>query len=676
MKKIKSLIPYILMLAMLLALIPAASLRLAVEKSNNNVIMSLYYNDLYNKVSPKKQQEMLDAYKAEGITLLSVTEEDVNSMIAKGALTCIKFNVLKHKYDQESIDIATHIETNYPELSYDCYLLMTKYEDTKEKLDQWIPAKYTEDEFMMLESYKDMHLYAYLDGRQDLWNVSLGFNEDTIAMLKDQGFDIALVHKVKNYQKTDYLAEIDRLVKTYDVQYFNIKEDGAKFNDDQPNEKNPQGIADIITNNNLTLLLTENTDQLSNQKCVGYQLIFDQVMEKGTKKVLRSYETYDDSQSDDTFYSHRVEQFFNSTIDRNIRFVMITQLAPKGEDYETLSELTLTAAKEYKEKIEAVGFTVGSEPAPYDYTASTKVNAALAAVIMVMMLLVMVEALFACPQKFTWLALVLAVFAFSGTFVLPQSLLSLYATAFAGLLPCFCVTMVFLLVKKLNKKLPTLAEVPLVVLFAVAVMCLGGMVTGSLLSGLPYYINNQIFRGIKITLLLPLAYSAVAFYCMFIKTDKKSLLLDLKTLLCADIKVYWMLLAAVVGAVGVYYIIRSGNVNEISSFEKTLRSTVTDIFPHRPRTKEFLLGYPALVLFVYYMRNTDVKLLQWLLAVASSILVASVSNSFCHVFTNLTTIYMRVVNGLLLGAVISLAVYIGNLILVCIAKKIAAKLKD
>ena len=70
------------------------------------------------------------------------------------------------------------------------------------------------------------------------------------------------------------------------------------------------------------------------------------------------------------------------------------------------------------------------------------------------------------------------------------------------------------------------------------------------------------------------------------------------------------------------------------------------------------------------MKKTNFKLIQAVLVAGSAILAASVSNSFCHVFTDATTIYLRVVNGLIIGAVISVVVYFANIVLVKIVKRI------
>ena len=137
----------------------------------------------------------------------------------------------------------------------------------------------------------------------------------------------------------------------------------------------------------------------------------------------------------------------------------------------------------------------------------------------------------------------------------------------------------------------------------------------------------------------------------------------------ARIQVYWVILAAIFGGIAYYYILRSGNVNSIGFLEQGMRTKITDFFVERPRTKEFLLGYPALMLFVFYMKKGH-RPLGWAFAVGSSILAASISNTFCHVFTGTTTIYMRVINGLLLGVLTCIVVYFVNWILYLAARRL------
>ena len=666
----------ILIAVMFLLLIPGISLRLNSEKANKSVVISLLYNDIRNKLNKADLDATLAEYKKSGINTVSIMEDDINSLVARGDLTCIKYNVLHHKYDSQSIAIAEFIASRCPDVSYDSYILLVSKNETKKKLSYMFPKKYTEKDYAFAGTFDGLDLYVLYDGRIQLWNYALGYDEELIEDIHNQGFNISLVYKVKNYQKLDYLEDIDRIVKKYNVEYFNIKEGAQEDQNAEKLDGNYKGIAEIINKNNLTLVVTENTDQLSNQKCFGYDYIFNSVM-NGSKKVIRSYETYDDSQSDSTNYKYRATQYFNSTVDRNIRFITVTQIAVADVPYEECASLTLKAANEYKGKIANEGYTVNGDVARTNYHPDKELNGAASVVMAIMFLLIMFEIITGKKDiKITIGAVILSVLGFLATFVMPASLLSLYPTVFCIIQSCFAMTVVLWFIKKYKEKLNSVILAILSVVIILITLLLGAVAMGCMLSGISYYMNNDIFRGIKLSLIVPVFYTAVLYYFMFIKTEKRSILQDVRKVFMADIKVYWVVIGAVILGVGLYYIIRSGNVNKISGLEQTMRNTLTDIFPARPRTKEFLIGYPALVLLAYYMKNSKIHIINWVLAVGASILAASVTNSFCHVFTDFSFIVSRTINGMLIGVLVSVFVYIANLVLVKIIKTISKRLTE
>lgn len=669
---------WLIVAAMFIGFIPSVVRRVTNENNNRTVVMSVLYNDVKNKVSPVKLADTLEKYKKLGVNTVSVMEDDVNSMVSRGEVTCIKFNTLRHKYDDESVEIAEHIRRAYPQVSYDSYLLIAKNDRTKEKLETMIPLKYAGNEYVKIDGVEGMDIYAFFDGREKLWNMTLGYDRSEIEHLKALGFDIALVYKIKNYSNRNYISYIENVVEEYDVRYFNIKAYDLPYDEEDIIKANYNWIGRMINKNDMTLVVTENVDQLSNQKGMGYEKIFNTVMSKsGSNKVLRAYETYDDSQNEETHYEYRVNQYFNSSVDRNIRFITITQIAADRIPFEECADYTIKAVKTYMEKAEECGFTFGTEPTPFDYKTEVRFPSACAAVIMILLVLMAAEMLFGMTnKKLRIAALVVSVLAFAATFVLPLKLVLLYPTVYCLVISCFAMTVVMKLTVAMGQKYKTLTEVFIVAVVMLAILCIGALGMGAMLSGIDYYINNYIFRGIKLSLMVPLVFTAAAFYfASYKKEERESFVPTVKKVLVSDIKVYWVLVGGFIAMIGMYYIIRSGNVNRISSLEQAMRTAITNTFPARPRTKEFLIGYPSLVLFVYYLRNSNIKLISWFFAVGTSILSASVMNSFCHVFTDLSVIYMRVVNGILIGAVVCVFAYVGNLVLVRIVNSLFPKLK-
>lgn len=661
---------------MIAVLIPGLVTRVNSESKNKNVTISILYNDIYNKVTEKTVNEFLYSCQKAGIDTVSFMEDDLNALVARGDVTSIKYNVLRHKYDDESIRIADTIAKNCPDVSYDSHIILAKKDKTKNKLKKMIPAKFNSSSVAYLENIEGMDVYVFYDGRKQLWDFAFGYDEELIDSVAKKGFNISLIFKVKNYDKQDYIKNMDKLIKKHNIEYINLKEDAYTVSDKDIIKENYKGLANLIKDNNMTLVVTENSSQLSNQKFMGYSDVFNSVMSKnGTKKVIRSYETYDDSHSVGLDYSYRVSQFFNSTIDRNIRFITVTQMVLDEIPFDECADYTVEAAKTYKKLIEEAGYTVGSATPAYNYHVNKTLNHAACAVIMVMFALIICQNVLGLKKFYiAVIGIAIAAIAFGATFVLPDSLVNLYPTAYSAIMSCFAMTLIltFIKTKSSDMKLWTL----ILSTFALTVVSL--LITsvgmGVMLSGVDYYINNDIFRGIKISLLVPLAFTAVSYYLMFMRTEKTQLIKTTSKILRSEIKVYWVIIAGLLGIIGMKYIVRSGNVNSISMIEQTLRNTVTEIFQERPRTKEFLIGYPALLLFVYYSKCYNLKLINWILAVGASILTASITNSFCHVFTDYTTIVMRVVNGLIAGLFVCVIAYFANLILIKIAETIKKKI--
>lgn len=663
MKKLNKFLPWILIVVLLCALVPSALNRVNNENENKNIVPAVLYKDFSMVLSESDTDKYLDEFKKSGVTHLALMEEDINSLVLNGIITNIKYNVLLHKYDEESMIIAEELR-KYPAVVNDSYVIITKREESKELLAKWIPEKYTEDEYCHITSGGN-DVYCIYDGSPNTWEIVMGYDEKQFMYAKENGFEIAMIFKIKNYKTDAYLEEMDRLIKKYNVKYLNIKDDGRHPENEQDAMMHIEGISKLIKDNNMTLVVTENTDQLSNQRPIGYNKIF----KENSNKVVRAYETYD-MQDDPTNYMFRYHQYLNSTIDRNLKFITITMIDAPKKSFAEQTELTIKATKTYIDKVKELGYNISDVTADYsDYQGNVAYTSAISAAILVLMLLLIIRLLAGkTMEKLSICGYIIALLAMVLTYFMPLSLVYLYPTACAALLPCFAIAVMFAFVKNNKDKVNTFILTVSGIAVVLVCLCAGALMLASMLSGIEYYVNNLIFRGIKLSLFFPVLFSVVAYYFMFLKNNEKTILQEIVTVANAKISVYWLVIFGVFALAGAVYIIRSGNVNEISSLESWMRHTITEIFAARPRTKEFLIGYPCLALFVYYIKNTDVKVVSFIAGVGSSILAASATNTFCHVFTDLTTIYMRVVNGLVIGLIVCAVVSVANIIIVKICK--------
>jgi len=112
----------------------------------------------------------------------------------------------------------------------------------------------------------------------------------------------------------------------------------------------------------------------------------------------------------------------------------------------------------------------------------------------------------------------------------------------------------------------------------------------------------------------------------------------------------------VAAGVGFIYLIRSGNfpLIPVSEVEFQFRSFLADLFTVRPRTKEFLIGYPAVMVSVWLGRPALRRWWGYVLAALAGIGVSSVLNTFSHLHIPALTSVTRTVAGLVLGLIVGL----------------------
>ncbi len=172
---------------------------------------------------------------------------------------------------------------------------------------------------------------------------------------------------------------------------------------------------------------------------------------------------------------------------------------------------------------------------------------------------------------------------------------------------------------------------------------LGGLILTGYFSVPLYMYRMSTFSGVKLTLLLPLM------LVLLIDLHKKEHPESLKEIL--NRPPLWSELVVAGGLVlaALIMIVRSGNFGFVNNSEILLRDYLERVLIARPRTKEFLLGYPALVIW-YYLKRHDLWA-HWreVLRLAVTLAFSSAVNSFCHFHTPLTMTLLRDFNGWWIG---------------------------
>lgn len=182
---------------------------------------------------------------------------------------------------------------------------------------------------------------------------------------------------------------------------------------------------------------------------------------------------------------------------------------------------------------------------------------------------------------------------------------------------------------------------------------LGALHGVGLLAESPFLIKADQFLGVKIAHVLPLLI-IVVFYSAYAVGRW-------------DFWREWLTRAVVWGQVGLVFVllgaiglmlIRTGNEapGAVPDWELRLRGLLESVMNVRPRTKEFLIGHPALVIALGLLRagRTEWLPLAMLLAGIGQV---SIVNTFCHLHSPLEVSLLRVMWGIGIGLAIGAFVW-------------------
>jgi hypothetical protein len=195
-----------------------------------------------------------------------------------------------------------------------------------------------------------------------------------------------------------------------------------------------------------------------------------------------------------------------------------------------------------------------------------------------------------------------------------------------------------------------------------AVSLVGGLIVAGMLNGLPYYVKADEFKGIKVAVFLPVL--GIGWYAFMGLTDWRG---NLRS------PITWgaVMLSVFLAAAMAFMLARTGNDSGVgaSGPEMALRNLLDRIAYVRPRTKEFLVGHPILVVALgLFLRHRASSSLPsggerppangaraarggWiaLLLLLGAVGQTSVVNTLCHLHIPVTLSLARIGIGLALG---------------------------
>lgn len=200
-------------------------------------------------------------------------------------------------------------------------------------------------------------------------------------------------------------------------------------------------------------------------------------------------------------------------------------------------------------------------------------------------------------------------------------------------------------------------------LVAATIALLGGFAVAGLLADIRFATEISYFRGVKVSYVVPPAFGFAAAVLM---AERRGWLRqawrDGLSFATSALRVWHVGLAALAVATIAVYVGRSGDQPwlPVSGLEVTVRVWLDRVLFAQPRVKEFLIGYPALMVGSYLAMTGRRRWLPVWVA-AGGVGLVSIVNSFEHVRSPLVLSLMRAGNGAWLGLAIGVAaVYVAD----------------
>ena len=173
----------------------------------------------------------------------------------------------------------------------------------------------------------------------------------------------------------------------------------------------------------------------------------------------------------------------------------------------------------------------------------------------------------------------------------------------------------------------------------------GAMITSALLADPSFMLKMNSFIGVKVAHVIPLILVA----CILLLRDRDWFGV-VSGIAKSTIKVWQLLIGLIILAGLVLYVIRTGSDNPdmVTGLELRVRQMLDNFLGVRPRTKEFLIGHPLMLILIYFgYRYTMLPVL--IVGVIGQI---SIINTYTHIHTPLLISLQRSAHGLWMGIVI------------------------
>jgi hypothetical protein len=215
---------------------------------------------------------------------------------------------------------------------------------------------------------------------------------------------------------------------------------------------------------------------------------------------------------------------------------------------------------------------------------------------------------------------------------------------------------------------------------AVLLSLIGGLYVCGVLGDVRFFLEMDIYRGVKLTFLLPLVFITLVYLKRYTVlgeeiANKTGLVGQIKQLLDCPVRLGTLALLALGLGAAYIFIARTGHTSGMSvpAIEVKIRVLLEEIMYARPREKEFLIGHPSFFQAAFAAWRGLPHLVYYCLIVGATVGQSCLAETFAHMRTPVMMSAVRAFDGLLLGGVLGVAAMLGAAALFCLGRRLLGR---
>ena len=351
---------------------------------------------------------------------------------------------------------------------------------------------------------------------------------------------------------------------------------------------------------------------------------------------------------------------FRAVVDRGMTTLWMSPFLAPGKVM--VDDLTVyqDAFSQLEQRLNAAGYTYG-EATPIPYLPLWQHQLGFLGLGVFSLAVLLVGTVFPVKKDWVlWLLLALGcIESFAGAYLAPELQRTALALLVALVFPAAAIVLLGRRLERLRQRparFPAGGYLTTLALTA-AVAVAGGLYIGAILGTSDCMLILRLFRGVKLSQMAVYLFAMVWLAWALLHIPGNTLREDGRALLRENRsrwKAKLLILVLFFAAVCAVYILRSGDgMLAVSAWELRLRNGLETALSYRPRTKEFLIAWPALAPACLCAARGK-RLFAWLFGVLGSIGFASVVNTFCHIRAHVLVSLARTGLGLILGVVLGM----------------------